>query len=371
MDVVDPVTLRITLSKPNAVFPLSVQLVPYVASPTAIQQRGDQYGSNPIGAGPFIMKTWARDSQMVLVRNPNYWRAPLPYLDQLTFVPITDEGQRVNSFCAGQGNLAIIQATNFADQEQKQNCGTLMPLVINGGFPIDFNMTKAPANDLRLRQAVAMAIDPKDYTNTVNLGLIPFATSPFRPDSQFYDPTAVQPTYDPVKAQQLFDAVAAANGGTVELPILTVAVADFQLNAQYLQGVLNKYNHVHATIVTEGTAAYVQDVTTRAYGALVLLTTTFDDPDPTWFSVFTCNSPSSVTGYCNSKYDAAVADSQTQLDPAKRITAVKNALKAFEPDLPQFYLKNAYSWVVEDKHVQDFAYINDGTLLVDRMWLKR
>jgi peptide/nickel transport system substrate-binding protein len=371
MDVVDAATLKITLKKINAVFPLSVQLMPYVASPAAIQERGAQLANNPLGAGPFMIKNWTRDSQMVVVRNPGYWRAPLPYLDQVTFLPITDESQRLNSFCAGQGTLVLIQALSFADQSEKQSCGTLRPLALNGGLPIDFNLTKAPTNDIRLRQAVAMAIDLNDYSKTVNLGLIPPATSPFRSDSPFYDPSSVQPTYDPAKAQQLFDAVAAANGGTVKLPILTLPLTEFQQAAQYIQGVLNKYKNVQATVVTKATAAFVQDMTTRAYDALGLLSTSFDDPDPSWFSLFMCNSNPSVTGWCNTQFDAAVVDSQSQLDPAKRTAAVKAAVKAHQADLPQFFLKNSYSWTVSAKNVQDFAYINDGTVLIDRMWLKR
>jgi peptide/nickel transport system substrate-binding protein len=372
MDVVDSVTLRIALKKANAVFPLSVQLIPFIASPAAIQQKGDQYGNSPVGAGPFVVKSWVRDSQMDLVRNPTYWRAPLPYLDQLTIRPVADESQRLNTFCAGQGTLVSLAAVSFADQSQKQSCGTLLPLALNGGFPIDFNMGKSPTNDLRTRQAVAMAIDPNDYSKTVNLGLIPFASSPFRSDSPFFDSSSVQPSYDATKAQQLFDAVAAANGGTVELPILTIAGnVDYQANANYLAGVLNKFNHVHASVVSKGLSAFIPDTLNHSYDAIVLLGSTFDDPDPTWTGVLQCNSNPNVVGWCNTQFDQAVVDSENQLDAGKRLAALKRAVKVHQTDLPQFFLRNSFSWTVAAKNVQDFGYINDGAVLVDRIWLKR
>src|SRR4051794_16445237 len=110
------------------------------------------------------MKSWIRDSQMGLQRNPNYWRSPLPYVGQYIMKPVPDESQRVNSFCTGQANMLYVAAVLNADTVQKQGCGTINPSILNGGIVLYFNTTKAPMNDARLRQAVAMAIDVNDYS---------------------------------------------------------------------------------------------------------------------------------------------------------------------------------------------------------------
>src|SRR5436190_9296026 len=76
MDVVDARTLKITLKAKNAVFPQAVALIPFIGSPTAINAKGANFRSDPVGAGPFTLKSWTRDSQAVFQRNPKYWNAP-------------------------------------------------------------------------------------------------------------------------------------------------------------------------------------------------------------------------------------------------------------------------------------------------------
>src|SRR3954451_24413026 len=112
IDVVDPLTLKVTLKSKNAVFPQVVALIPFIGSPASIQQQGnDKFTNTPVGAGPFTLKEWVRDSRMVLVRNPTYWRAPLPYLDKVIARTIQDESQRINTFQSGDANFMY---TNLA-----------------------------------------------------------------------------------------------------------------------------------------------------------------------------------------------------------------------------------------------------------------
>ena len=101
--VVDDLTLEIQLKAPNSMFPLllgtqcAVHRLPH--GPRGAR-RG--FGTNPVGAGPFIMEQWVRGSEMVLVRNPDYWNAPQPYLERLVIRYIPEHQQRVNSLIAGR-----------------------------------------------------------------------------------------------------------------------------------------------------------------------------------------------------------------------------------------------------------------------------
>ena len=60
----------------------------------------------------------------------------------------------------------------------------------------------------------------------------------------------------------------------------------------------------------------------------------FDDPEPTWTGLYTCNAVPTPTGYCNAKFDADVADNQPTLDPSQRIADIKDAQKQFYADVP-------------------------------------
>src|SRR5262249_39918919 len=73
--VTDPQTLTITLSQPNSLFnnTLAVSAPNFIASPTAVQKLGADYGVHPVGAGPFVVDSWTLNSQATLSKNPTYF----------------------------------------------------------------------------------------------------------------------------------------------------------------------------------------------------------------------------------------------------------------------------------------------------------
>src|SRR5205807_5531490 len=133
MDVIDPLTLRFTLKVANTVFPSALYKISFIGSPTAIQQMGDKYASAPVAAGPFILKTWQRDNQTILERNPNYWNKPLPYLDRVVVKIIVDESQRFNALCAGEAQEAQIISVSSVSNNEQRKCVDANPIVQNGG----------------------------------------------------------------------------------------------------------------------------------------------------------------------------------------------------------------------------------------------
>jgi peptide/nickel transport system substrate-binding protein len=368
-EVVDPVTLRLTLKAKNAVFPGLLALIPFVGSPKAIQEEGDKFVYAPVGAGPFILKSYQRDNQAIFERNPNYWNAPLPYLDRIIMKPIADETQRINTFCTGGAQISYVGSVLNADALDKRKCGTMNAMILNGGTNLMMNTRIKPFNDIRLRQAVSMAFDMDDYSKVVTAGLIPPTRSIFRKDSPFYDPNILQNAYDPVKAQQLFDAVAKDNGGTISWTMTTFPVDSYKTPAEYFQAKLNAYKNVHVDLSVESgsvhqTNANSSNFTMSVYGNI------FDDPEPTWTGIYTCSGTPNYTGYCDPKFDALVLDNQQTLDPAKRIQDVKDMQKLFYAATPTFFFENRFSWVFTVNNLQDFHFVNDGLPLLDRFWMK-
>ena len=371
MDATDAVTLKMTLKAKNAVFPQALALIPFVGSPTAIKADANKFASAPIGAGPFILKSWQRDSQMILERNPNYWNAPLPYLDQMVIKPIQDETQRVNTFCAGGGNLVHMTSVGNADRTQRDKCGTINALVLNGGINLLFNMTKPPMDNAKLRQAIVLGLDMTDLSQVTTGGVIPALKSIFRDSSPFFDAGILQQTFNKTQAQALIDQVYAANGNNdITIPIASFGSGAYGLAGQYVASRLGQYNHLKVPLQVETTGQHIATCTSRSYTGICLFGNIFEDPEPTWTGLYTCASASNYTGYCNSKFDADIADNQLTLDPKQRIADIKDAQKQFYADVPAVFLQNAYSWMFTAPNVQDFHYSNDGLPLIDRIWIK-
>ena len=84
VEVIDPRHVAFNLAAPSPVlFSLLGERPGFMVSPTAWQQRGASFGTQPVGTGAFILKEWTRGSRVVLERNPNYWQKGLPYLDRI------------------------------------------------------------------------------------------------------------------------------------------------------------------------------------------------------------------------------------------------------------------------------------------------
>ena len=369
MDVTDPLTLKITLKSKNAVFPQVVALIPFIGSPAAIQAEGnDKFNNAPIGAGPFTLKEWIRDSRMVLVRNPTYWNAPRPYLDQVIARPIGDESQRINTFQTGDGNFMY---TNLAQSSVTltNGGGVPYPAIINGGTLMYFNTRVKPFNDARARQAVTMAIDRNDMNKTDNGGVLAPMHSIFRDDSPFYDSSILQLQYDPVKAQQIFDQLATETGGPLQFNITSFNTGVYNLALPYIQAKLNSYKNVKVTVEPEASAVHQTRVPKGDFQA-ALYASPFDDPEPTFTSIYTCGAAGSPTGFCDSKFDADVVDQRETLDAQKRIADIKDMQKIIYAQAPVFFFEKRAAWDFAAPNVQDVTLVNDGLALYDRIWIK-
>jgi peptide/nickel transport system substrate-binding protein len=380
MDVVDSQTLKITLKSANALFPATVAKMSNIGSPTAIDRLGTQFASNPVGAGPFVVKSWVRDAQMILDRNPTYWNAPLPYLDEVVIKNIADESQRVNSMCAGEAQVVLILTVGAAVQNQSSKCGVNNAGLQSGGQALVFNTKKAPFNDIRARQAVAMAWDPAAFSATLDQGLIPPAKSAFRSDSPYYDPTILQPAYDKAKAQALFNAVAADTGGPVKFTWSTYNIEPFKSTAEYMQGILNSYNNVHVDLQENASTAQVAIVNSGAFQAETTQLV-WDEADPTFTSPFSCSANPDWTGWCLSSdtatrqqalaFDAAASTYRSSLDAAKRVDAMKTMQKAVYAAVPVDFLEPKVGWILTKSNMNGFAYVNDFVPDLRAAWLKR
>ena len=212
VEVVDEYTYVYNMRQPNAAWPDSLALPPgWVFSPTAAAAAGDAFGDNPVGTGPFKFVSWQRDGDLVLERNEDYWQEGLPYLDEITFRPIPDEETRATSLSSGDVDaVQSVRLSSFLARvagipDVRVNMG-----LGNGSGNIMFNTTAPPVDDVRIRQAMAHAIDQQAVIEVV-AGEAAVATEPrsqfFWSENPYYSEEVAEawPAYDPERAQELYD----------------------------------------------------------------------------------------------------------------------------------------------------------------------
>jgi len=216
VDVVDPYTVRLTLSQSFA--PLLANLGTVFA---AIVPKSElNFKTVALGTGPFVLKDVQRQAKYVYAKNPSYWKAgadgkPLPYLDGYTQVIIPDEGTRTSALRSGQLDFTDLLVDNLAQELIKSN-----PTLVDEKFPGNFsvmtriNVKEKPLDDVRVRQAISLALDRQAIANALGGGVgivngpIPTALT------DWALPVSEMPNFkqDVAKAKQLLTDAGYANG---------------------------------------------------------------------------------------------------------------------------------------------------------------
>jgi peptide/nickel transport system substrate-binding protein len=210
IEVVDPSTVRVTLATPDALFvkKLVATSTGQMTSPTAYKTNGEDWcKKNPVGTGPFMITNFEPDVSLKFVKNPNYWQKGLPYLDAVEFEIVADRNTAVSAFKSGEGQLLVnMGSTEVPELEAAGNTinTRIMSIYCLAGNSKD---PKSPTNDIRVRRAIAYAMDVPTIVNGVWDGMYPPINQFAIKDGQMWNPNIVGYPYDPAKAAALLAEV--------------------------------------------------------------------------------------------------------------------------------------------------------------------
>jgi peptide/nickel transport system substrate-binding protein len=215
----------VTMNSPWPNFPsvLSGQ-VGYMASPTwlAAVEAGTGDALEPIGTGPFAFESYnAGDGTFVAVKNEDYWSQDaegnqLPYLDQITFV--VQVSAQTRAAAVTRGDVDITHTDNGVYIEQLRGESGIETYTMPTAHGETSYIMLHPGNedsavsDVRIRQAMALAIDQDARNQARNAGVSPVANGPFTPGSVGYMEDTGFPTFDPDAARALVEEYEAENG---------------------------------------------------------------------------------------------------------------------------------------------------------------
>lgn len=224
VEVVDEDTVNLLLSSPDPDLEYNLANASgYMGSPAALS--GD-IATTPVGSGPYLLDASATivGSTIKFTRNPDYWGDPLPF-DEVEFKVLTDETARLNALTSGQVDFAALNRAASALQATAAGLNSPEPFSVNWGgllfFDRDGELLPELA-DVRVREALAIAIDSQALVDVGWEGLAEPTAQVFGPNTEAFDEdleTAY--AYDPERAQELL-AEAGASDLTFTLPITTV-----------------------------------------------------------------------------------------------------------------------------------------------------
>jgi peptide/nickel transport system substrate-binding protein len=211
----DPHTAEIVLEKPAPYLLAALTASESPIIPKHIYEGTDPLsnanGRAPIGTGPFIFKEWKQGSHILLERNPDYWDPARPYLDRIVVRFIADAAARAIALETGEVLLAPDTPVPLGQLDSlKANPNLILetrgydyqPIV----YRLEFNLANAYFKNLKVREAVAHAIDRDAITNIVFYGYGESAPAAISPALKaFHYPGIPRHDFDPHKAEALLD----------------------------------------------------------------------------------------------------------------------------------------------------------------------
>jgi peptide/nickel transport system substrate-binding protein len=246
VEITDPYTVTVRLKNPNPfwyAFAIMPRFGGYMVSKKAITELGEDYRHNPVGTGPFAFASYEPKQKVVTRANQTFWGGK-PKIDQLEILYLPETSSRTLAFVKGDVDMiegAAVPGWLASVKKQQPN------LVLDFGRPGAVwaffpNMTRKPLDDLRIRQAIAHAIDVKAWTVAFGDFVSPmYGVSPVG----FYgaltkeDLPADWPfTYDPALSKKLLAEAGMPNGFSID--VFVTEREEYKTNLLIIQEQLRK-----------------------------------------------------------------------------------------------------------------------------------
>ena len=371
LDVVDDLTVVYRLSQPNSAFPeLLISPPGWPFSPAAAAAAGEDAGAEPVGTGPFRFVSWQRDSNLVVEKNEDYWQEGLPHLDRITFRPIPDEDTRLASLQSGDVDVmqslrqgTVTRARDLEGIDNYEHLGSS-----SGGGTL--NTSKPPFDDVRVRQALAYALDQESLIEVLGgAGVTPPTTQFYSEDSPYYSEKVAEayPSYDPEKARELMDDYVDDPDRSDGLPVGTPlsftysCPPDPSLN-EVAQLVQSLYGAIGVQVELEQVeqATWIQKMLTRDYDTGCTRVGADRDPYVVFDAAFT-DGPLNMTAFQSPEIDEQLDVLRTTTDIDERKAAVEAIGLVINENVPNTFaggtltvmaareaVKNLDGWVFPD-----------------------
>ncbi len=261
--------IKLVLKAKNALFAnYLVSRIVAIHSPKAIKKYGADYQRHPVGTGPFMFKSWETGTEVVLVKNPNYWNKDRIRLDKLIYKFIPDEGTAFMSLKAKKIDLAL-ELAPIRVPSIRADSSLKLYNELGGGFLVVYfrQLDKPPFDNKLVRQAMAHAIDKEAINQAIYFGAGAVASSGLKASHWAHDPST--PDYrlaNIKKAKELMAKAGYPNGIKEEQVYLTIPTFPFLKVAQIVQQQIGKIG-IKVKIEPVGLTTLIQ----RAIGKLVPL----------------------------------------------------------------------------------------------------
>jgi peptide/nickel transport system substrate-binding protein len=363
VEVVDPMTVRVTLSEPFAPFlAVLTDRAGIMASPKAIKESGGRISKNPVGTGPFEFVERIRGDHITVKKNPDYWREGLPKLDKIIYRGIEDENVQYQNLQSGE--LDLIDSIPLVEVKDLQESGDYRVSIEPGlGYNgIWLNVTRPPFDNEKLRQAVDRLVNREAVAKAAlrNVGGTP-ANSPFSKQSWAYGESDEYPPRSVEEAKQLLKEAGKPNGFS-----FTFKVDPSPLSQQIGQIIQSNLKPAGIKVELEQVefGTLLEQNTSGDFEAMLLGWSGRIDPDLNIYDFTVTDGDFNASGYSNPEVDKLLGKARTTSDRVQRKKLYDQVMEILHEEVPYVYLfhSNLTTDFAMQPTVKGFEPYPDGIL---------
>jgi len=371
METPDDYTIVFNLTQPSGSF-LADAAQPgksAIISPTAVGADGSI--EDPIGTGPFVFESYTVNDRLELRAHEAYWGGS-PSLSGIDVRIIPDDNTRVNALASGEIQMGWNVRYEVADPRADEGGFELQELPQNRGNWIALNSQRAPFDDVRVREALFLAISRSDIADVAWDGRAAPTLQPFTEESQWYIDLDLRTASDLERAGALLDE-AGVSGGPIT--ILQWDALGSDLETQLIASAWGELGFdVSIELVDIGT------LTSTAYGdgdfdAVSLWIGLNLDPNRPYSFFDSEGGRQAIVGnYADEELDRLVRDARAVTDVEQRRALYEQILSDYVVgESLQFYTVRPFQYVGVSDRVQDYvqgtsyAFYDGGGMLVAKL----
>ncbi len=280
------------------------------------------------GTGPFILKNQVPDQSLDLVKNPTYWGGKVN-LDEATILSVPDPAVRAGMLQNGEVDMDIHLPIQQIATLKEDPALKVLELQTPRTTTLYMNYSAKPFSDLKLRQAVAYALDKAAIVDATLEGVGAPAVGPISPLEKWVNSDLAGYPYDPEKAKALL-AEAGYEPGKLTVRLWTYpARANLPLSAVAIQDMLSKVG-INAEIKIAQYDPMLPDVTAGKYDMFIVSRNhALDTYDPQGFfsSDYTCKGSYNLNLFCDKNFDELLDKASTMTDLTARYDIYKQLQK--------------------------------------------
>ena len=382
VEVVDDLVVRFNFTEPDSGF-LSVlsQPVGIILSPGSIEKFKEtsdpEVFAREGGCGPFILDEFLDGESLTAVKNENYYRMgedgqPLPYLDSVVVQIVADEAVMAANMESGDVQVVdFFSGLTYIDQFDASEDITLYEIAPKVQYILYMNTTKAPFDNIAVREALCYAFDREELINVLAGGNGYTTPTIVLPTQTFYTDEITNYGYDPEKSKELLASAGYADGVDIDLYF----------------GTYGTMQDVCELLQAQAGAAGFNITLQPTDGATVKqLWASYDDNAPAGLRIndlghpkaspyiqmeytFGADALQNCSKYFDADFQELLAKVRTTIDQDESDEILRQMQVMIDEDIPIVSLYTANKYSAYRNEVKGLRYNGGGTMVFTSAWL--